>query len=173
MTATGGVETHRPTSADADLRSVMRLFPTGVAVLSTGRGEDAVAMTVNSFTSVSLEPPRVLVSVMKAARAHPVATETGRFSIHLLSDGQRQTAGLFASRDKPTGRSLSDALDPWGEGCDVLPGSLASLDCEVEAGYPGGDHTLFLARVVRTLPGESGQGALLFHHGRLTSVSGA
>ncbi|MBT2479791.1 flavin reductase family protein [Streptomyces sp. ISL-94] len=151
----------------ADLRSVMRRFPTGVTVLSSGDVDNAVAMTVNSFTSVSLDPPRVLVSVMRTARAHPVITSTRRLSIHLLAAHQGDVARLFASPDKPSGRRLGEYLTRSAEGHEILPGALASLSCEVEDDYAGGDHSLFLARVLHTTPGDSGHDALLFHQGAL------
>ncbi len=157
----------------ADLRSVMRRFPTGVTVLSSGEVDNAVAMTVNSFTSVSLDPPRVLVSVMRTARAHPVIAATRKLSIHLLAAHQGDVARLFASPDKPSGRRLGEYLTRSEEGHEVLPGALASLDCEVEDDYAGGDHSLFLARVVHTIPGDSGHDALLFHQGDLVPAGAA
>ncbi|WMX44093.1 flavin reductase family protein [Streptomyces roseicoloratus] len=157
--------------APADLRDVMRRYPTGVTVLSSGSAESAVAMTVNAFTSVSLDPPRVLVSVMKTARAHPVITASGRLGIHLLAAHQGDVARLFASREKPSGHTLGAYLDRSAEGHDVLPGALASLACEIEDTYSGGDHSLFLARVLHTTCTEEPQDALVFHQGRFTSAA--
>ncbi|MEU9161207.1 flavin reductase family protein [Streptomyces sp. NPDC048424] len=154
-----------------DLRSVMRLFPTGVTVLSSGQGAHAAAMTANSFVSISLEPPRVLISVMKSSRTYPAIDTTGEFQVHLLSDRQGDLARLFASRDKPFGRELDAHFTTEGEGVEArpyLPGALASLGCRIEERFPGGDHTLFLGRVEHVRPGEDTGGALLFHRGRLT-----
>ncbi|MFG3283317.1 flavin reductase family protein [Streptomyces sp. NPDC048111] len=152
--------------APAELRDVMRRYPTGVTVLSSGSAETAVAMTVNAFTSVSLDPPRVLVSVMKSARAHPVIAASGRLGVHLLAAQQADVARLFASHEKPVGHSLGAYLARSAEGHDVLPGALASLACEVEETYSGGDHSLFLARVLHTTCTEEPQDALVFHQGR-------
>ncbi|MFD7905329.1 flavin reductase family protein [Kitasatospora sp. NPDC059747] len=161
----------RARGQSADLRDVMRRYPTGVTVLSSGREDTAVAMTVNSFTSISLDPPRVLVSVMRTARAHPVITASRRLGIHLLAAHQGDVAKLFASREKPAGPGLGAYLDRTAEGHDVLPGALASLACEIEDTFPGGDHDLFLARVLHATCTEEPQDALVFHQGRFTSAS--
>ncbi|MFH0249338.1 flavin reductase family protein [Streptomyces chitinivorans] len=140
----------------------MRLFPTGVALLCTGAGEKAVGMTINSLMSVSLTPPRILVSVLNTARAHPVLCESGSFTVHFLSDRQASTAGLFASRDKPCGTALEAVLER-----DVLPAALATLRCSVERVFQGGDHSLFLSRVESIGHGEENGEPLVFHRGIL------
>ena len=148
--------------AVVDLRSAMRLFPTGVALLCTGSGESAVGMTINALMSVSLTPPRILVSVQSTARAHPVLCDSRTFAVHLLSDRQAATAGLFASRDKPFGRDLETLVDR-----DVLPVALATLRCSVEQVFQGGDHSLFLSRVESIGHGEKNGEPLVFHRGTL------
>ncbi|MFE7098331.1 flavin reductase family protein [Streptomyces erythrochromogenes] len=177
MATTLGPARPVPRSASAppdDLRAVMRLFPTGVTVLSSGRGDRAAAMTANSFVSISLDPPRVLVSVMKSSRTYPAIDSSGELQVHLLSDRQGDVARLFASRDKPFGRDLEGHFSTDGEGSHpYLPGALASLGCRIEERFPGGDHTLFLARVEHVRPGEDTGGALLFHRGRLTPAPAA
>lgn len=163
-----------PASTPDELRSVMRLFPTGVTVLSSGRGAQAAAMTANSFVSISLDPPHVLVSVMKSSRTYPVIDATGEFQVHLLSARQAPLARLFASRDKPFGYALDEHFATGDETPHpFLPGALASLGCRIEQRYPGGDHTLFLGRVEHVRPGEDPGGALLFHRGELTSAPAA
>jgi flavin reductase (DIM6/NTAB) family NADH-FMN oxidoreductase RutF len=148
-----------------DLRSVMRSFPTGVALLRTGEGARSVAMTISTLISVSLAPPQVLVSMLHTARAHPVLEDTGTFTAHLLAGHQAEVAKLFASVDKPAGDELSSFLDTR-----VAPGVLASLDCAVAARYPGGDHSLFLGRVNGIRKGDAGGEPLIFHNGTLRGI---
>ncbi|GGZ18680.1 flavin reductase family protein [Streptomyces nitrosporeus] len=152
---------------EPDLRSVMRLFPTGVAVLSTGHDDEAVATTINSLTSVTLTPPTVLVSLQANSRAHSIASATGEFCLSFLASGQEDHARMFASRNKPVGRNLDRHFTTTRGGHRVLDGSLAALHCIVTSEYPEGDHSLFLGRVTATYPGETGRGALLFHQGRM------
>ncbi|MFD4694481.1 flavin reductase family protein [Streptomyces sp. NBC_00683] len=149
-------------SVSDDLRSVMRLFPTGVALLRTGEGERATAMTINALMSVSLTPPQLLVSVLHSSRAHAVLEDHRAFSVHLLGDQQAETARLFASASKPQGRDLAAFIDRY-----VVPGSLARLTCSLRSVYPGGDHSLFLGHVDAVEAAVSAEGPLLFHGGAL------
>ncbi|MBL1087620.1 flavin reductase family protein [Streptomyces actinomycinicus] len=153
-----------PAARAVDLRSAMRLFPTGVALLCAGNGERAVGMTINALMSVSLTPPRILVSVLDTARAHPVLCDSGSYTVHLLSDRQAATAGLFASRDKPRGAELETLVER-----EVRPAALATLRCSVEQVFRGGDHSLFLSRVESVGHGAESGEPLLFHRGTLGS----
>ncbi|GHB33445.1 hypothetical protein GCM10010377_25120 [Streptomyces viridiviolaceus] len=154
------IDIPEPAADAVDLRSAMRLFPTGVALLCTGSGERAVGMTINALMSVSLTPPRILVSVLNTARAHPVLCDSRSFAVHLLSDRQAATAGLFASRDKPLGTALEAAVER-----DVLPVALATLRCSVEQIVQAGDHSLFLAHVDSIGHGADDGEPLVFHRG--------
>ncbi|MFF0434046.1 flavin reductase family protein [Streptomyces sp. NPDC004327] len=158
------VELRDPVPEAADLRSAMRLFPTGVALLCTGTGETAVAMTINALMSVSLTPPRILVSVAHTARALPVLSASRTFSVHLLGARQEATAARFASREKPAGTALEGVVER-----DVLPGALATLRCSVEQVFQGGDHSLFLSRVDSIGHGAEDDEPLIFHRGTLGS----
>ncbi|GLZ78587.1 monooxygenase [Actinorhabdospora filicis] len=148
----------------------MRLFPTGVALLTTGSGENASAMTLNSLVSVSLSPPRVLIGVQRSSRTHAVLTREGSFSLNLLAAHQGPLARLFSSRDKPGGADLELYVERHhlhGRPCDVLPGGLAALGCDVEAVFDADDHDLLLGRVRVRVPGASGADPLVFHRGHL------
>lgn len=156
--------------AEPDLRSVMRLFPTGVAVLSTGRDEAAVATTINSLTSVTLDPPTVLVSLQVNSRAHTVAFATREFCLSFLSGRQADLAAVFAAKNKPTGRDLAPHFTANRHGHLILDGAIASLHCAVTTVHREADHCLFLGRVTATYPGETTQGTLLFHQGRMATA---
>ncbi|PNG22714.1 flavin reductase family protein [Streptomyces cahuitamycinicus] len=162
--------TYPAAPAEPDLRSVMRLFPTGVAVLLAGRGDETVATTVNSLTSVTLEPPTVLVSLRKYSRAHTITSAAGGFCLSFLSGLQGDHARLFASRNKPTGHELEKYFGIAADGGRILDGALATLHCTVSTTHLEGDHCLFLGRVTAAHHGDTDQGALLFHQGRMASV---
>jgi flavin reductase (DIM6/NTAB) family NADH-FMN oxidoreductase RutF len=148
----------------------MRLFPTGVAVLLAGQGDEALATTVNSLTSVTLAPPTVLVSLQKYSRAHTIASVAGEFCLSFLSGQQGEHARLFASKSKPTGRELEEYFSTTADGRRVLDGALATLHCTVSTTHLEGDHCLFLGRVTAAHHGDTDQGALLFHQGRMAAV---
>jgi len=123
------------------LRSALSRFATGVCVV-TLRVEGAPhGLTVNSFTSVSLEPPLVLVSVGKQTRGH--AHLAGRpFAVNVLGAEQQAVALHFAGRPQ-------EGVVRWVDGARAprLEGALAYFECEPWAAYEGGDHTLFVGRV--------------------------
>ena len=120
-------------------------------------------MTVNAFTAVSLSPPLVLVSVRKRAKAHRLLRDRP-FAVNVLGAEQEDVARHFAGDARP--ESVC-----WEEGvhAPLLGGSLATLECLPWRAYPGGDHTLFLGRVVE-LRHRGGDG-LGFFFGRFATIA--
>ncbi|MEV0675131.1 flavin reductase family protein [Actinosynnema sp. NPDC050436] len=142
------------------LRESFGHFATGVAVATYRSGTGVRGITVNSFTSVSLEPPLVMVSLARDSRANR-SMAGSPFSVNVLAAGQGGVADHFAGRPS--------ALDPaWrdGGGGLWLDGCLAHIDCVPWARYDGGDHVLHVGRVTssRAFPGDP----LIFWRGRLT-----
>lgn len=143
------------------LRRVAGRFATGVTVVTSVHAGRPCGITVNSFASVSLEPPLVLISVARKARAHACLEASGAFAVNVLAEGQEDLARLFASlaEDKFTG--LAYRLSPGGQ--PLLRGIHAWLDCAVVERRPGGrTHTLFTAEVTAL---GSGRGRPLLFHG--------
>ncbi len=162
--------------ADADsLRAAMRLFPTGVTVVTSGHEENAEGMTANAVLSVSLDPPLFLVSVHREARLNPRIKEEGYFAVSILSDEQEGLSRLFASPERSSGLSAIHSLG--GEygvtGAPLAANSLAVVECELEAVYPGGDHELFLGRVVSARSGDVRKGPLVYHEGDYPTLKAA
>lgn len=144
------------------LRDVMARFATGITVL-TALGEQAHGMTANAFTSVSLDPPMVLCCVARTARMHQTILDARGFGVSVLSSEQEGLARYFARRGRPAGMAQFEQVD-WfpgrHTGVPLLTGSLAWLECDLEAVYEGGDHSIFLG-LVRNASCGAGQ-ALLF-----------
>ena len=162
--------------ADASaLRAAMSLFPTGVTVVTTGRGEAAEGMTANAVVSVSLDPLLFLVSVHKVARLNQRIREEGYYAVNLLAANQEGLSRLFASPERSSGLSAVNSLnDGYGRtGAPLAAGALAAIECELEAIYPGGDHDLFLGRVVAVHMGDTRKGPLVFHEGSYPSLKAA
>ncbi|MGB3635712.1 MAG: flavin reductase family protein [Rubrobacteraceae bacterium] len=162
--------------ADADsLRAAMRLFPTGVTVVTSGRDESAEGMTANAVISVSLDPPLFLVSVHREARLNPRIKDEGYFAVSILSDEQEGLSRLFASPERSSGLSAVHSLG--GEygvtGAPLAANSLAVIECELESVYPGGDHELFLGRVVSARLGDVRKGPLVYHEGDYPTLKAA
>ena len=159
-------------AVDAEsLRRVAGHFPTGVTVLTTVHDGRACGLTVNSFTSVSLDPPLVLACVAHSARAYACIDAEGRFTVNVLSEGQEAIARLFSSKvaeDKFGGL----AHRPSPHGFPILDGAHAWIDCEVVARHPGGNtHTIYVARVTALAAGTGRP--LIFHLGRYAGLGGA
>jgi flavin reductase len=154
--------------ADADsLRSVMSHFPTGVTVVTSGREEKVEGMTANAVISVSLDPPLFLVSVHKDARLNPRIREEGYFAVNILADDQEGLSRLFASPERSSGLPALHSLGGgYGStGAPLAAGALGVIECELAEIYAGGDHDLFLGRVVEVRMGDTRKGPLVFHEG--------
>lgn len=141
-------------------RRVAGRFATGVTVVTAVAGGRPCGITVSSFTSVSLEPPVVLIAVARKARAHACLETTGTFAVNVLADTQEPLARLFASLAEDKFRGIRYRLSPGG--APLLPGIHGWLDCAVRATHPGGrTHTLFLAEVTAV---GAGRGRPLLYH---------
>jgi flavin reductase (DIM6/NTAB) family NADH-FMN oxidoreductase RutF len=136
-----------PISRD-DLRKVMANFATGVTVVTTACGDELRGMTANAVSSVSLDPPLVLVCIDKSARTHELVARRGAFAINILTDRQEHLSRLFASKEIDEARRL--ATVPYtlsARGLPLLEGCLAHIECEVYAIFEAGDHSIFVGQV--------------------------
>lgn len=157
-------------SGDA-LRGAMRRFPTGVTVVTSGQEERAEGMTANAVVSVSLDPLLFLVSVHKDARLNPRIREEGYFAVNVLAADQEGLSRLFASPERSSGLPAIHSLGGgYGStGAPLAAGALAVIECELEAIHPGGDHDLFVGRVVAVRMGDTRKDPLIYHEGGYTS----
>ncbi len=137
-----------PTFDPRALRRAWGQFATGVTVVTVRHGDGARGMTANSFTSISLDPPLVMVSVAHRARTHSLIEASGRFAVSVLSVAHQAWADRFAGRQGERQSDFSDVphrLTP--DGLPLIDGALAHFVCRVVAVYPAGDHSIFLAEV--------------------------
>ncbi|MCU1552160.1 MAG: flavin reductase domain protein FMN-binding protein [Glaciihabitans sp.] len=142
-------------------RGSLGRFATGVAVVTFDGAEQRRGITVNSFTSVSMDPPLVLVSVARSTKAHDELVDRP-FTVNILGAEQQLIASHFAGR--PNGEPR------WVEG-DIAPrlaGALSYFECKPWAAYDGGDHTLYLGEVVN-FDYRTGD-ALGFVNGQFTTI---
>jgi flavin reductase (DIM6/NTAB) family NADH-FMN oxidoreductase RutF len=157
MTVASGVEPEV-------LRQVCGHWVTGVAVVAgTDRHGVPLGMAVNSFTSLSLDPPLILFCPALTSSTWPGIRETGRFAVNILAAEQSSLARTFA---RSGGDKFADvALRTTDDGLPALDGAAARLVCEIEAVHPGGDHEIVVGRVVRAEQCD-GLNPLVFHRGR-------
>lgn len=142
-------------------RGSLGRFATGVAVVTFDGPSGRHGITVNSFTSVSMEPPLVLVSIARTTRAHD-ELEGRPFTVNVLGAEQEAIASHFA------GKPNAEPLWVEGETAPRLSGVLSYFQCTPWAAYDGGDHTLFLGEV-QQFDYRAGD-ALGFVNGRYTPI---
>src|SRR5919112_2476381 len=162
-------------AASEALREAMSLFPSGVTVVTTGYGKGTEGMTANAVISVSLDPVLFLVSIHKEARLNRRIREEGYYAVNLLAADQEGLSRLFSSPERSSGPSALNSLGGgYGKtGAPLAAGSLAAIECELEAVYPGGDHDLFLGRVVAVHMGDTRKSPLVFHEGSYPTLVSA
>jgi flavin reductase (DIM6/NTAB) family NADH-FMN oxidoreductase RutF len=156
-----------PTSRE--FRDSVGMFTTGITVVTATSERFGHGMTANAFASVSLDPLLVLVCVVKDAMMHKVLDEVGRFAVSVLAGDQEDLARYFSDPGRPAGMAqfLPVAWHPGPDtGAPLLDGALAYLECDVEAAYDGGDHTVFLGRVRWVERARADGSPLLYFGGR-------
>lgn len=127
------------------LRKAMGCFATGVAIITSRFGEEHLGVTVNSFTSVSLEPPLILFSLVRSANILAKFLQANSFAVNILSQGQQRLSNMFA---RPSTANWKEVTFREGRnGCALLSDSLVQLECSKVSEFDGGDHVIFLAEV--------------------------
>jgi flavin reductase (DIM6/NTAB) family NADH-FMN oxidoreductase RutF len=153
-----------------EFRQMLGVFPTGVAVV-TARGPDGLlhGMTVSSFNSVSLEPPLVLFSVARTVLSFSAWQAARLWGISVLGETQDGLSTRFAQ----SGGGKWSGVEPMigATGVPLLPGAVAHFECERHAVYEGGDHLIFVGRVLALgRPTGSGARPLVFYSGRYHQI---
>jgi flavin reductase len=153
--------------AASAFRQAMGSFPTGVTVVTVATGDGSMyGVTVNSFSSVSLDPMLVLVCLNENSRGIGPIERAGAFAVNVLSAAQRDVARWFADRHRPGGSLMFDGMpfEPGVTGCPVLFGATASFECRLRQSHPAGDHLIVLGEVVALVHRPELE-PLIFHQG--------
>lgn len=154
-----GAETFDPKA----FRQALGSFATGVTIITTRNDEgEPVGLTVNSFNSVSMDPPMVLWSLANEAMSLPIFRNNAHWAVHVLSTDQAELSTRFAKRGEEKFADLE--LEEGIGGTPLLRGCSARFQCETAFEYEGGDHVIFVGRV-RSFD-RSDAAPLVFHGGR-------
>ena len=129
---------------EAKFRQVLGHFATGVTVVTSVDGDGPIGLAVNSFTSVSLDPPLVAICVNRASTTWPRIRTVGHFTVNILGADQEAVSRTFAST---ADRFLGIGWRPSPSGGPVLDGALAWIDAAIDAEHDAGDHILVVGRV--------------------------
>ena len=152
-----------------EFRNALGRFATGVTIVTTvDAAGERYGVTANSYNSVSLDPPLVLWSLAKTSRSIDAYRNADVFAVHILSAHQEELAMRFASpvADKFAGLHVHEGHG----GVPLFDECAAHFECVTENTFEGGDHVIFLGRVVSFERGDSEP--LVFHDGRFTRVNG-
>ena len=121
-------------------------FATGVTVITTrDRDGNPWGLTANALTSVSLEPPLILICVDKTADCYACFEESGTFVVNVLAEDQEDVSRRFATKGEAKFDGLGYRRNE--DGCAVIEGSIAHLDCRIVQRHDGGDHTIYVGEV--------------------------
>ena len=156
-----------------DFRATVGAFATGVTVVTTRGEEHAYGMTANAFTSVSLDPPLVLVCVMSQSEGSVHIEQNHCFAVNVLHADQEPLSRYFASRDRPSGRDAfrEVAHRTATSGSPILDGAIAYLDCRLHGAHDAGDHQIFIGEVLELGFDPDGT-PLVFHGGSYKPIAG-
>jgi flavin reductase (DIM6/NTAB) family NADH-FMN oxidoreductase RutF len=155
-----------PPPLPADFRAVAGRFATGVTVITTVVDGVDHAMTMNSFTSVSLEPLLVMVSIEKIARFHDLVLGAGTWAVSILGEDAQEASAWFAKR----GRPLEGQLEGWKHyrgpetGSAIFSDAIGAIECRTHAVHVAGDHTLVVGEVL-SLASPAENAPLIYYNG--------
>jgi flavin reductase len=149
----------------SSFRRVASYYPTGVTVVTCVEGERVHGMTANSFVTVTLSPPTVLVSINQRGRMHALVSQHGAYGVSVLGADHGALSDHFAGKPDP-------AVTPeygYLHGVPLLTSALAHFVCRVVRAIPIHDHTLFIAEVIAC--GQAAESPLLFFRSQCQSLS--
>lgn len=147
-------------------RRMMGRFTTGVAVVLTEGDDGPVGSTVNSLTSLSLDPPLLLFCAGNASRTAGIVIDRGLFSVNILAATQQHVSGYFAGKTALWDAAACRRHGKWL----AIPDTNGSLFCELACVYPGGDHTIIVGAVKDIAAPEIAGLPLLYHEGAYSAM---
>lgn len=158
-----------PLSANS-FRQVLGAFATGVTIVTTRSGDKIHGLTANAFCSVSLEPMLVLVCVDKQAHSHDLIAAGRNFAVNILHGKHQYLAERFSNNAMSAEQRYEGvSCRRAATGAPILEDSLAWVDCELAAAHEGGDHTIFVGKVLALGRGGS-QPPLLYFNSRYLTI---
>jgi 3-hydroxy-9,10-secoandrosta-1,3,5(10)-triene-9,17-dione monooxygenase reductase component len=153
------------------LRQGMGRFATGVTLVTArGAGGQPAGTTANAVTSVSLDPPLILVCLARTSLTRAAIAASGHFAVNVLAARHRDAARAFARRGSGDDAWATVGHRAGRTGSPRLDDALAVLECAVEQRIPGGDHEIVIGRVLDVESAAPGDDALVFHHGAFAAL---
>ena len=156
-------------------RAVMGHFATGISVVTTFDGDRPAGITVNAFSSVSLEPPLVMVALDRRRFITPMVRAAGRYAVSVLGADQQALSDCFAHAPTQPGEPSREdfcgaSWQPGPTGLPLLDGAIATLECTTVETFSAGDHDLFIGRVDSMAELREGVAPLLYFRRRYLRI---
>jgi flavin reductase (DIM6/NTAB) family NADH-FMN oxidoreductase RutF len=133
-----------------DFKGAMGSWASGVTVVTTRLDGEVYGITVSSFSSLSMEPRLILVSLQDSNHLPHMIKKSRHFGVSILSLGQDEISGYFSKSGRNPSATFGEEIPvlTMETGSPLITGALAHIDCELEEALPGGDHTIAIGRVV-------------------------
>ena len=160
-----------PETSPDDFRGAMRHLVGAVSVITAGRGSDITGMTVTSVSSLSIDPPTLIVSINRESSTWPVLKRYGVFGVNVLTSDQIDIAERFSGQNGLKGRErfVGGEWVARGPSAPLLVGASAAIDCEVEDVIERHSHAIVIGRV-RDLTLSKNESSLAYWHGRYVAI---
>src|SRR5262245_701079 len=137
-----------PMAVDVDtFKRVLGSWVSGVTIVTSRHGELQHGMTASAFSSVSADPPQILICANRDSNTHAVIERSRCFSVSILAAGQEELSNLFADKSREDVRFDGLACATGATGCPRIPGALAHLDCRVAQAVAAGTHVIYVGLV--------------------------
>jgi flavin reductase (DIM6/NTAB) family NADH-FMN oxidoreductase RutF len=161
-----------PGFSSGDFRKTLGAFATGVTVVTTTGEDHSYGMTANAFSSLSLDPPLVLVCIRSGAEGMAQITRNQVFAVNILAAHQEPISRYFASKTRPRGRDAFRDVDHrlGVTGSPIIADIAAALDCRLYSSQEAGDHHILVGEVL-ALEVYDDVEPLVFHGGRYRVVT--
>lgn len=151
-----------------DFRAALGRFASGVTVITTKDNNGHLhGLTVSAFCSVSMDPPLILICIMKVTGSHHAFEQSKKFVVNILEESQQNISNHFASHldDKFTGTKYKLSEN----GLPILDNCLVNLECNLKHSYDGGDHTIFVGEIEKATVSDGNP--LLYFHGNYREIN--
>ena len=168
--AVRNIKIDRELSSD-DFRGAMRHLAGGVSVITVGRAKDITGMTVTSVSSLSVDPPTLIVSINRESSSWPLLERHGSFGVNILTADQLDIAERFTGKDglKGADRFAGAQWITRVSGVPLLAGALAAIDCEVEDIVERHSHAIVIGRVL-DIEASTRTAALAYWQGQYVAI---
>lgn len=160
--------------SSSNLRNVMGTFATGVTIVTLQRGDIDHGMTVNSFTSLSLDPPLILFNAARSTNTHDLVQKSESFAVNILTHEQKWISDRFAGEHHELEDPFHDIPFFRAEtGSPVIKNTLGYIDCTLTESHGGGDHTIYVGEVEDLEVQNENADPLIFYKGAFGTIGGS